>query len=122
MVEAKYVLGSLAVAAVGYAVFFDYQRRNNPEFRKKLANQRREAQKLKQKKQDIQTVDKIDLPEKPIPTTNEGREQYFMQNLQLGEQLMQQGFLKLIKVLPLLMQLQLVSTELFKFIRNHRNC
>jgi hypothetical protein len=31
------------------------------------------------------------LPDEEIPTTNEGREQYFMKNLQLGEQLMQQG-------------------------------
>lgn len=33
----------------------------------------------------------FDIPDEPIPTTNEGREKYFMNHLQLGEQLMLQG-------------------------------
>jgi hypothetical protein len=36
MVESKYIFGGLAVATIGYMVYFDYQRRNNPAFRKKL--------------------------------------------------------------------------------------
>jgi hypothetical protein len=55
------------------------------------AKQRREAAKMK----NISNVEASDssslLPDEPIPTTNEGREQYFMKHLQLGEQLMQQG-------------------------------
>jgi import receptor subunit TOM20 len=90
MVEAKYIFGGLAIATVGYMVYFDYQRRNNSEFRKKIAHQRKEAQKLKQQRK--KPAGGLAIPEEPIPTTNEEREQYFMQNLQLGEQLLQQGY------------------------------
>ena len=35
----KYIIGAIAVASlVGYGVYFDHQRRNNPAFRKKLGN------------------------------------------------------------------------------------
>jgi import receptor subunit TOM20 len=40
------VVGSLAVlatSAVGYAAYFDYRRRNDPEFRKKLSESSRRA-------------------------------------------------------------------------------
>jgi hypothetical protein len=40
------VVGSLAVlatSAVGYAAYFDYRRRNDPEFRKKLSEWRKKA-------------------------------------------------------------------------------
>ena len=56
------------------------------------AKQRKEAQKLKHAKPAPKGVS---VPEHPIPKTNEEREIYFMQNLQLGEQLMQQGLLNL---------------------------
>ncbi|KAJ3310865.1 hypothetical protein HDV04_004558 [Boothiomyces sp. JEL0838] len=91
MVEAKYVFAGLLVAAVGYGVYFDYQRRNNPAFRKKLAKQRKEAAKIKQQQPKAASNSPFAIPEEPIPTTNEGREQYFMRNLQAGEQLLQQG-------------------------------
>lgn len=35
----------------------------------------------------------IEIPDDEIPTTNEGREKYFMNHLQLGEQLMVQGMI-----------------------------
>ncbi|KAJ3273152.1 hypothetical protein HDV01_004792 [Terramyces sp. JEL0728] len=86
MVETKYVFAGLLVAAVGYGVYFDYQRRNNP-----VAKQRKEAAKIKQERPNAPANSSFAIPEEPIPTTNEGREQYFMRNLQAGEQLLQQG-------------------------------
>jgi import receptor subunit TOM20 len=60
-----------------------------------LAQQRREAKKLAQAHKVTFNSHKdsssFTLPEDPVPETQEGREAYFMKNLQLGEQLMMQG-------------------------------
>ncbi|KAI8897460.1 protein import receptor MAS20 [Globomyces pollinis-pini] len=88
--ESKLVFGALLVGAIGYGVYFDYQRRNNPAFRKKLQKQRKEAAKLKRATKQQATA-AIGLEDEPLPTTNEEREKYFMSNLQAGEMLMQQG-------------------------------
>ncbi|KAJ3368851.1 hypothetical protein HDU91_000232 [Kappamyces sp. JEL0680] len=100
----KYILGACAVALVGYGIYFDHQRRNNPEFRKRLgwclvvltvAQQKREAAKIREshasKKAAAASAGSFQLADEPVPLTNEGREAYFMNNLQLGEQLMQKG-------------------------------
>lgn len=69
------------------------------------------------------SVGAFDIPDEPIPTTNEGREKYFMNHLQLGEQLMLQGIMLNNQKVQLRMTLPLpVSTEPFKSIQNHRNC
>ena len=60
-----------------------------------VAQQRREAKKLAQKSSASSSYQSsaasFALPEDPVPETQEGREAYFMKNLQLGEQLMMQG-------------------------------
>jgi len=58
-----------------------------------LVQQRREAKKLAEshKSKISSHSSSFTLPDEPAPETPEGREQYFMKNLQLGEQLMQQG-------------------------------
>jgi len=121
-------IGSAAVVlgVVGYAVYFDYARRTDPQFRKKLRQLpvteqpkfRAEMTSGREKKRvdrsnasfkataamaaaaasgkrpptdaeldaSLQVVRNEDLPETP-----EEKEQYFMQNLALGEQLSAQG-------------------------------
>ncbi|KAI8905602.1 protein import receptor MAS20 [Gorgonomyces haynaldii] len=107
-------LAIAATATVGYLIYFDYKRRSSPEFRKKLRQDRIEAQKIKPKsgtrKQSLET-----LPEEPIPTTAEGLQQYFIKYIQAGEALSKQGpdayemaaqcFLRAIQVYPEPMQL-----------------
>ena len=40
---------TLAVATIGYAVYFDYKRRNDPDFRKKLRKQSKQSVKVAKK-------------------------------------------------------------------------
>lgn len=90
-IEAKHVFGAFAIGLVSYGIYFDYQRRNNPEFRKNLAKQRKEAAKIRQNSAKAAVSPFDSMPDEEIPTTSEGREKYFMNNLQLGEQLIMQG-------------------------------
>lgn len=84
-----------AAAFVGYAVYFDYNRRNSSEFRKAL-----KAKNLKHKKQEEKAkvaskrnkVDEVkqalaQLDELLLPTDLSEKESYFMQQVSLGEQL-----------------------------------
>ncbi|GAA5825311.1 hypothetical protein JCM11251_006932 [Rhodosporidiobolus azoricus] len=89
------VVGVAAVATVGYAAYFDYKRRNDPVFRKKLY---RESKKLEKKAKQSEEVGKSQVQgalrraialvnaEKP-PATAEEKEQFFMEQVALGEQL-----------------------------------
>ena len=43
---------TLAAGAVGYCFFFDYQRRNNPEFRKAIYLKKRQAEKADKLKKE----------------------------------------------------------------------
>ncbi|GAA5986275.1 hypothetical protein JCM11641_004875 [Rhodosporidiobolus odoratus] len=85
----------LAVATIGYAAVFDYRRRNDPTFRKSLLKQKKKVQKVEKKKGEvgaeqvkgalrraIQLVNQEKVPESP-----EGKEQFFMEQVALGEQL-----------------------------------
>ncbi|KAK6457836.1 mitochondrial outer membrane translocase complex, subunit Tom20 domain-containing protein [Scheffersomyces xylosifermentans] len=89
-----------AVAAtatvVGYAVWFDYQRRHSSEFRKALKKRAVKQQKLSEKldaenkKNKVETLKKAlieDLAVNPIPTDLAEKESFFMQQVALGEQL-----------------------------------
>ncbi|KAI1133633.1 mitochondrial import receptor subunit tom-20 [Nemania abortiva] len=87
---------SVATAATGllaYAVYFDYQRRKNPDFRKTLRREERrqaraekeEAVALsKQKRASIQAAVDAAL-EEGFPTGVNEKEQYFMEFVQQGE-------------------------------------
>ncbi|KAI0965670.1 mitochondrial import receptor subunit tom-20 [Xylaria arbuscula] len=87
---------SVATAATGllaYAVYFDYQRRANPNFRKTLRREERRQARAekeeavlssKQKRHDIQSA--IDAAiEEGFPTGVNEKEQYFMEYVQQGE-------------------------------------
>ncbi|KAK6464813.1 hypothetical protein DFJ63DRAFT_93823 [Scheffersomyces coipomensis] len=86
----------IATAVVGYAVYFDYQRRNSAEFRKSLrkkanAQKKKSEQLAEQGKQlKVDAVKKAleeDLASNPLPTEIEEKESFFMQQVALGEQL-----------------------------------
>ncbi|KAI0111321.1 mitochondrial outer membrane translocase complex, subunit Tom20 domain-containing protein [Daldinia grandis] len=87
---------SAATAATGilaYAIYFDYQRRADPNFRRNLRREeRRQARaekeeavlQTKQKRKDIQKV--IDqATEEGFPTGVNEKEQFFMDHVQKGE-------------------------------------
>ncbi|GAA6002872.1 hypothetical protein JCM10207_001876 [Rhodosporidiobolus poonsookiae] len=87
--------GVLAAATVGYAVYFDYQRRNNPVFRKKLLREHKKLDKkikvqeevgAKEIKQALERAVQL-VKNEPVPKSAEGKEQYFMEQVALGEQL-----------------------------------
>ncbi|KAG8761769.1 hypothetical protein FRC12_009345 [Ceratobasidium sp. 428] len=106
MVETRTVVAisaaSVAAALAGYLVYFDYKRRNDPEFRKKLR---------KEKKKAAKTVKPDDTPSaapagrsaedlkgmlalinaEPLPTLPGEREKYFMEQVGIGEQLLSRG-------------------------------
>ncbi|KAI0663278.1 MAS20-domain-containing protein [Cubamyces menziesii] len=97
-VAAVTVLGGL----VAYAVYFDYKRRNDTEFRKKLRKEKKKVTKQTQQAQaqaeaasavnpaELKaTILKIQAEE--LPATPDEKESYFITQVQVGEQLAQQG-------------------------------
>ncbi|SMN18152.1 similar to Saccharomyces cerevisiae YGR082W TOM20 Component of the TOM (translocase of outer membrane) complex responsible for recognition and initial import steps for all mitochondrially directed proteins [Maudiozyma saulgeensis] len=84
------------MSVAGYAIYFDYQRRNNTEFRKslkkKLRKQKKEEQDKKEeakqtKLQDIREFLKDELTRNPIPTDPTQIQNVFSNNVELGEHL-----------------------------------
>lgn len=85
----------VATALAGYAIYFDYQRRNSKEFRKSLKKKAVKQQKHKEKVEKetkelkLETVKKAlleDLRANPIPTDLNEREAFFMEQVATGEQ------------------------------------
>ncbi|RLV92102.1 Mitochondrial import receptor subunit [Spathaspora sp. JA1] len=85
----------VATAVVGYAVYFDYRRRNSAEFRKSLKKRANKQQKLKEKKdaetkqiklEAVKSALIADLQANPIPTDLSEREAFFMEQVATGEQ------------------------------------
>ncbi|KAI7819853.1 MAS20 protein import receptor-domain-containing protein [Gamsiella multidivaricata] len=111
-------VGVLAVATVGYAIYFDSKRRNDPEFRRKLKKERKRTQKLaaeeakKLSNKSAQTVEEAlaSISDEDFPTSMEEREKFCMEQLSAGEALFTQGptkfgqaaicFYKALKVYP----------------------
>ncbi|KAJ3082535.1 hypothetical protein HK102_001614 [Quaeritorhiza haematococci] len=97
----NFLYSSLAVAglaAVGYLIYFDQKRMNDPAFRKKLRRQRREAEKSRQayeakqsKKTSGAPIDLEALAAEPVPASPEEREKYFIKQLSTGDELVQKG-------------------------------
>lgn len=86
----------VAAGAVAYAVYFDYNRRNSPEFRKQLRKRQQKEQKQAQKAQEADKKSKMlavkkalteDLAQNPLPTDLSKKEEFFLENVALGEQL-----------------------------------
>lgn len=85
-----------AVSLTGYALYFDYQRRNNPKFRRKLRNRLKEQKKQealakdKAKKEKLEKVKQFlqnELEKNPIPSDPTQMESVFASNVELGERL-----------------------------------
>ncbi|CAK7905485.1 mitochondrial import receptor subunit Tom20p [[Candida] anglica] len=85
-----------ATALVGYAVYFDYSRRNSAEFRKSLKKKavkheknaaKKDEQSKKSKLELVKLALAADLEANPIPTDLSEKENFFMQQVALGEQL-----------------------------------
>lgn len=88
-----------SVAAAGvlaYAVYFDYNRRNSPAFRKQLKRKQVQQQKQAKKALDESRKSKLaaiklalvrDLAVNPLPTDLSKKEEFFMEQVATGEQL-----------------------------------
>ncbi|GME78064.1 hypothetical protein B5S28_g34 [[Candida] boidinii] len=81
---------ALTASALGYCFYFDYQRRHNPEFRKSIAKANRKANKAAEKAKtflfdDLKQKLNESLESDPIPTDLKQKEEYFLQQVSIGE-------------------------------------
>ncbi|KAK4048151.1 mitochondrial import receptor subunit tom20 [Microbotryomycetes sp. JL221] len=91
--------GVITSAVVAYAAYFDYRRRNDPVFRKKLLKQQRKVDKIgKAQAQEQAAVGRAQvvqalkraitlINQEQVPQDVEAREQFFLEQLAMGEQL-----------------------------------
>ncbi|ORZ33816.1 hypothetical protein BCR44DRAFT_1191285 [Catenaria anguillulae PL171] len=129
VLQRPWLLATLAALAVGvgYAAYFDYKRRADPNFRRKLRKQRKQVTRSAAKTtadddesaaaqagaggaitSNIPGLD--ELLNQPLPTTPEKKEEFFMEMLSKGEALGKMGpqffdiaatcFYKALKVYP----------------------
>ena len=92
-----FAVASVAAAGVlAYAAYFDYNRRNLPEFRKQLKKRHVKQQKQaahqqeelrRQKALAVKKALHDDLAANPIPTDLAKKEEFFMEQVATGEQL-----------------------------------
>ncbi|KAJ1968549.1 mitochondrial import receptor subunit tom20 [Dispira parvispora] len=86
-------LGTLGVAGLGYALYFDYKRRNDPTFRKKLHREKKKAMKQQEEKEKLVQSQLVVSVERaldkalvePFPTSREDKERMFMEHVAQGE-------------------------------------
>lgn len=85
--------------SIAYAVYFDYKRRNDPDFRKALKRESRRQAKLAKEEAEIQGQQQKEeikaavqeAIEEGFPTDVEEREAFFMQQIAQGEALAGDG-------------------------------
>ena len=95
------ILGTTLTGLAAYAVYFDYKRRNDVEFRKSLKRESKKQAKAakveaeiseKSEKHELrQMVDEAVEEGWPVPA--EEKETYFMEEVGMGEKLCQQSML-----------------------------
>ncbi|KAI7907965.1 mitochondrial outer membrane translocase complex, subunit Tom20 domain-containing protein [Cokeromyces recurvatus] len=118
--------GIIATAGIGYLLYFDSKRRNNPEFRKQLKRERKLAAKAtkeaekNEKESKLKMIENviIECAKETLPETPEAKEKYFMEHVAAGEKLCNQGpsyyddavlpFYKALKVYPDKMELIMI--------------
>ncbi|QIW98693.1 hypothetical protein AMS68_004211 [Peltaster fructicola] len=111
------VAGTLSAGLLAYAVYFDHKRRSDPEFRKHLKRQHKEASRQQERatkaaqqgqKARIQSLVEEAIAE-GVPQDPEEKEGYFMEEVGRGEKMCQDGsdpvdaalsFYKALKVYP----------------------
>lgn len=85
--------------SIAYAVYFDYKRRHDVEFRRTLKRESRRLARLqkeqeevqgKQQKEEIRALVR-EAVEEGLPTDLEEREAFFMQQIAQGEQMSGEG-------------------------------
>lgn len=82
-----------ACAALGYAFYFDYRRRNDSSFRKSLKRSKKAAAKVKaarEKEAEDKLMKQLELAmvlvkDVQYPSSVDEREKFFLENLQKGE-------------------------------------
>lgn len=93
---ALHIASVAAAGMVAYAVYFDYNRRNSPKFRKQLRKRQHREQKQAAKAQEESKKAKMlavkkalteDLAQNPLPTDLSKKEEFFLENVAVGEQL-----------------------------------
>lgn len=92
-------VGTTVAAVLAYAVYFDYQRRNNADFRKALKRDaRRQARKAKEENEAQGKRQKEELKmlvqetlEEGFPKDIEEKEAYFLQQISQGEAMANDG-------------------------------
>lgn len=118
---------AMAVATIGYAVYFDYKRRNDPAFRKKLRKQSKQSIKVAKKEMKAAAQQENMMIEKAVrdaaepgalPTGVQEKEAFFMEQVATGEALFAQGpayhvpaaiaFFKALKVYPAPVELVMI--------------
>ncbi|CCH45357.1 Mitochondrial import receptor subunit TOM20 [Wickerhamomyces ciferrii] len=93
----SYIFATAAALTLGYAVYFDYNRRTNPEFRKQLKKSKKHHEKkVIEHEKEVKSV-KLDTVRKaleeslkndsPVPTDPSEKERFFMTEVTQGEQL-----------------------------------
>ncbi|KAJ7126476.1 hypothetical protein C8R43DRAFT_1029168, partial [Mycena crocata] len=96
------IAGISVCGIVAYAVYFDFKRRNDPEFRKKIRKEKKRVDKsLAQSREALAAANEVSEAElrealkmiksEPRPPTQEARENYFMSQVAMGEQLAARG-------------------------------
>merc|ERR1712093_663672 len=93
------IFGTVAASGLAYAVYFDYMRRNNVEFRRNLLKEQKkvakqahvEASKGKEATADALKNAVRQMKSEPVPTNVEEREAYFLEQVAIGEALAAKG-------------------------------
>ncbi|KAK0491362.1 hypothetical protein IW261DRAFT_1324136 [Armillaria novae-zelandiae] len=93
------VAGAAVAGLVAYAVYFDYKRRNDAEFRKKLRKEKKRVDKSIASSSAAPSAVSVDslrealerVKKEEVPITPAERENYFMSQVAMGEQLALQG-------------------------------
>ncbi|CAO0803639.1 unnamed protein product [Mucor circinelloides] len=133
---------STAVVAsfgLGYLIYYDSKRRNDPQFKKQLKRERKKAAKQEklQKEKEITSVEGLiasvlkAVAEEDFPESPDGKEAYFMEKVALGEALCKEGreddavlpFYKALKIYPAPLELimiyqKTVPEKVFRIIVN----
>lgn len=95
----SYTTIALVTSVLAYAAYFDYKRRNDPAFRKKLRKEKKRVTKAtKTEDSTTETASINDLraaleliKTEPVPASVEEKERYFMEQVSMGEQLCARG-------------------------------
>lgn len=79
------VAAGAGVLMVGYCIYFDRKRRSDPLFKQKLRERRKKAQEIQQSRIEHPILNK------PTASDPESYQRFFLQEVQLGEELLAKG-------------------------------